>query len=184
MGQRALEHRGVASLKEPSLAIGTVRTPVGELTVVASAQGVRQVRWHGEGASPHEQAEPGATAQLGRTLDQIEEYFRGERQAFDLDLDLQGTEFQRLVWQELARIPFGETRNYGTVAKAVGRPAAARAVGAATGRNPAPLVVPCHRVVGASGSLTGFAGGLEAKRILLAHEARVSGKRDGRLPGF
>lgn len=174
----------MAPLIEPSLAVGTVGTPVGELTVVASAQGVRQVRWQGEGASAHEQAEPGAIAQLGRTLDQIEEYFRGERQAFDLDLDLQGTEFQRLVWQELARIPFGETQSYGSIAGAIGRPAAARAVGAATGRNPAPLVVPCHRVVGASGALTGFAGGLEAKRLLLAHEARVSGKRDGRLPGF
>ncbi len=100
-------------------------------------------------------------------------------------LDLDGTEFQRLVWSELARIPFGATSTYGATAEAIGRPAAARAVGAATGRNPAPVIVPCHRVVGASGSLTGFAGGLDTKRALLAHEAEVAGTgRKGRLPGF
>lgn len=165
-------------------AVRTVRTPVGVLTVVASARGVREVRWEGEGVSANGQAEPGAVAHLERAVDQIDEYFRGERRAFDLALDLQGTAFQRLVWGELAGIPFGERRTYGAVAAALGRPAAARAVGAATGRNPAPIVVPCHRVVGASGALTGFAGGLEAKRLLLAHEAQACGEREGRLPGF
>ena len=88
------------------------------------------------------------------------------------------------MWGELGRIPFGKTRSYGAIAEAVGRAGAARAVGAATGRNPAPILVPCHRVVGASGALTGFAGGLDAKRLLLAHESQASGKREGRLPGF
>ena len=118
-------------------------------------------------------------------MSQLNEYFTGERREFDLALDLQGTEFQRLVWSELARIPFGETRSYGAIAGEVGRPAAARAVGAATGRNPAPVIVPCHRVLGAGGSLTGFAGGLDRKRALLSHEAEVAGGgREGRLPGF
>ena len=127
----------------------------------------------------------GAVEQLQRAVGQIDEYFRGERRDFDLDLDVQGTEFQRLVWRELEGIPFGETRSYGEIAEAIGRPAAARAVGAATGRNPAPILVPCHRVVGASGALTGFAGGMEAKRALLTHEAEVVGNgRKGRLPRF
>ena len=118
-------------------------------------------------------------------MGQIEEYFRGKRFEFEVTLDLEGTEFQRLVWRALAAIPFGETRSYGAVAETVGRPSAARAVGAATGRNPAPIIVPCHRVVGASGALTGFAGGLDTKRALLAHEAEVAGGgREERLPGF
>lgn len=174
----------MASLSEPPLATGTVGTPVGDLTVVASAQGVREVRWGREAALGDEHPEPAAAAHLGRALAQIEEYFRGERQAFDLALDLQGTDFQRRVWGELGRIPFGKTQSYGAIAEAVGRAGAARAVGAATGRNPAPILVPCHRVVGASGALTGFAGGLDAKRLLLAHESQASGKREGRLPGF
>lgn len=174
----------MASLSELSPAVGTVTTPVGELTVVAAAQGVREVRWEGGAVSANGPGEPRAVAHLEQAVDQIQEYFQGARQAFDLALDLQGTEFQRLVWQELVRIPCGEVRTYGDIARALGRPAAARAVGAATGRNPAPLIVPCHRVVGASGALTGFAGGLEAKRLLLAHEARVAGQREGRLPGF
>ena len=102
-----------------------------------------------------------------------------------MTLDLRGTEFQRRVWDALARIPHGETRTYGAIAEAVGRPAAARAVGAATGKNPAPLIVPCHRVVGANGALTGFAGGIEAKRFLLTHEGAVGGgTAEKRLPGF
>ncbi len=171
-------------MSEPPLAAATVGTPVGDLTVVASAQGVREVRWGREAGVGNEHPEPGAAANLGRALAQIEEYFRGERQAFDLTLDLQGTDFQRRVWGELGRIPFGKTQSYGAIAEAVGRAGAARAVGAATGRNPAPILVPCHRVVGASGALTGFAGGLDAKRLLLAHESQASGQREGRLPGF
>jgi methylated-DNA-[protein]-cysteine S-methyltransferase len=98
---------------------------------------------------------------------QLEEYFRGERDAFDLPLAPAGTEFQRRVWDELARIPFGETVDYGSLAVRVGRPGAARAVGRANATNPIPIIVPCHRVIGANGSLTGYAGGMEAKRQLL-----------------
>ena len=179
----------MASLSErpPALrAIQTIATPIGDLTVVASARGVREVRWGREDAdATAAAAEAAATAHLERAIAQIGEYFRGERRTFEAALDLDGSEFQRLVWGELARIPFAETRSYGAVAAAIGRPAAARAVGAATGRNPAPVLVPCHRVVGAGGALTGFAGGLAAKRALLAHEAAVAGAaREARLPGF
>ena len=174
----------MASLSERPPAIQAIETPIGDLTVVASARGVREVRW-GRADADATAAEAAATAHLERAIAQIGEYFRGERRAFETALDLEGSDFQRLVWSELARIPFAETRSYGAVAAAIGRPAAARAVGAATGRNPAPVLVPCHRVVGAGGALTGFAGGLAAKRALLAHEAAVVGAaREARLPGF
>ena len=174
----------MASLIEPALAVRAIETPIGALTVVASARGVREVRWGGQAGDGV--AERAASEQLKRATGQVHEYFAGERREFDVPLDLQGTAFQRAVWEELSRIPFAETRSYGEIAQAVGRPAgAARAVGAATGRNPAPIIVPCHRVVGAGGALTGFAGGIEMKRALLAHEAEVAGgKREGRLPGF
>ena len=174
----------MASLIEPALAVRAIETPIGALTVVASARGVREVRWGGQAGDGV--AERAASEQLKRATGQVHEYFAGERREFDVPLDLQGTAFQRAVWEELSRIPFAETRSYGEIARAVGQPAgAARAVGAATGRNPAPIIVPCHRVVGAGGALTGFAGGIETKRALLAHEAEVAGgKREGRLPGF
>lgn len=101
---------------------------------------------------------------------QLEEYFRGERRSFELAVAPSGTEFQRRVWDALAGIPFGETRSYADIARVIDRPTAFRAVGAANGANPIPIVVPCHRVVGKSGDLTGFGGGLAAKRWLLAHE--------------
>ena len=111
----------------------------------------------------------GRTAGLRR---QLAEYFAGERREFDLRLAPEGTPFERSVWEELKRIPFGETRSYGEIAQAIGRPGAARAVGRANGANPIPIVVPCHRVIGSDGSLTGFGGGLEAKSRLLEIEGR------------
>jgi methylated-DNA-[protein]-cysteine S-methyltransferase len=113
--------------------------------------------------------DPARTAGLSR---QLEEYFAGERREFDLTLAPEGTPFERSVWDELRRIPFGETRSYGEIARAIGRPSASRAVGRANGANPIPIVVPCHRVIGADGSLTGFGGGLEAKSRLLEIEGR------------
>jgi methylated-DNA-[protein]-cysteine S-methyltransferase len=103
---------------------------------------------------------------------QLAEYFAGARREFDLRLAPEGTPFERSVWEELRRIPFGETRSYGEIAQAIGRPGAARAVGRANGANPIPIVVPCHRVIGSDGSLTGFGGGLEAKSRLLEIEGR------------
>ena len=102
----------------------------------------------------------------------ISQYFAGKRQHFDLPLDPQGTPFQRTVWDALLAIPFGETRTYGQLAKQLGNPNATRAVGAANGRNPIAIIVPCHRVVGSTGKLTGFAGGLHTKSFLLELEAR------------
>lgn len=103
---------------------------------------------------------------------QLAEYFAGERTAFDLELGPTGTAFQLAVLDALRTIPYGETRSYGDIAAQLGRPKAVRAVGAANGRNPLPIVIPCHRVIGANGSLTGFGGGIDAKRWLLAHEQR------------
>ena len=105
---------------------------------------------------------------------QLLEYFAGERKAFDLALNLNGTEFQLSVLEELQRIPYGETTSYGDIAERIGRPKAMRAVGAANGRNPVPIIVPCHRVIGSSGDLTGFGGGLAAKEALLLLEAENS----------
>ena len=104
-------------------------------------------------------------------IKQLNEYFAGERHEFDLPLRLDGTEFQLLVLEELRRIPYGETTSYGAVAKRIGRPKAVRAVGAANGRNPIPIIVPCHRVIGSGGDLTGFGGGLDTKKALLRLEA-------------
>ena len=102
---------------------------------------------------------------------QLKEYFAGERREFDLPLRLDGTEFQLLVLDELRRIPYGATTSYGDIAKRIGRPKAVRAVGAANGRNPIPIIVPCHRVIGSGGALTGFGGGLDTKKALLQLEA-------------
>lgn len=111
---------------------------------------------------------------FGALRAQLGEYFAGARRAFELPLSGRGTQAQRAVWRALADIPFGEVQSYAELARAVGAPRSARAVGAANARNPLSIVVPCHRVIGSDGSLTGYAGGLEAKRWLLAHEARVA----------
>ena len=149
-------------------------SPVGRLTLVGSDRGLRAILWPEErvgrvdlGIDPVEGHHP----TLDQTADQLDEYFRGERNEFDLALDPAGTPFQREVWDALGRIPFGHTRTYGELADELGRPGAARAVGAATGLNPISVVIPCHRLVGADGSLTGFAGGLDTKRWLLDHES-------------
>lgn len=127
---------------------------------------------------------PGWTADDGPFAEvrrQLAAYFAGELRVFDLPLHLGGTVFQNGVWRHLATIPFGATSSYGRIAAELGRPGASRAVGAANGANPLPIILPCHRVVGADGSLTGFGGGLPAKRFLLAHEARVAGGGPGQI---
>jgi methylated-DNA-[protein]-cysteine S-methyltransferase len=115
-------------------------------------------------------SENAAAPPLAAALRQLTEYFAGTRREFDLPLRLRGTEFQKRVWQELTEIPYGETWSYGELAKRINNPSASRAVGLANGRNPISILVPCHRVIGADGSLTGYGGGLERKRWLLAHE--------------
>jgi methylated-DNA-[protein]-cysteine S-methyltransferase len=154
-----------------SLSSSSTDTPVGRLTLVAGDAGLTRVLWPGE-PSPAGVA-PGPHPVLAAAERQIAEYFAGARAAFDLPLALGGTAFQRGAWLELLSVPFATTRTYGAQARRLGRPNGARAVGAANARNPLPIVLPCHRLVGAGGALTGFAGGLEVKRALLEHEARV-----------
>lgn len=115
-------------------------------------------------------AEDAAALPLAAALRQLNEYFAGTRRTFDLPLRLAGTAFQQRVWRELTEIPYGETWSYGQLARRIGKPNASRAVGLANGRNPVSILVPCHRVIGADGSLTGYGGGLERKQWLLAHE--------------
>ena len=110
---------------------------------------------------------------FANAIEQLEQYFAGARVAFDLELDMRGTQFQKDVWNALLTIPCGETRSYGEIAKQIGRPDRARAVGAANGSNPISIIVPCHRVIGSDGSLTGYGGGLDRKRWLLEHESGV-----------
>jgi methylated-DNA-[protein]-cysteine S-methyltransferase len=152
----------------------TIASPVGRLTLVGTDAGLAAILWEndrpGRVRLPVE-AEDATHHVLVNTARQLEEYFAGQRQRFDLPLDPHGTEFQRKVWSALLTIPFGETRTYGQIAIQIGRPTAVRAVGAANGRNPLSIVAPCHRVIGSTGALTGFAGGLEVKAHLLALEA-------------
>lgn len=146
-----------------------IDSPVGRLTLVASDRHLVAIAWQDEAdAAPFDAApETAPHPVLDETARQLRAYFVGERRTFDLPLDFRGTAFQRQVWQALLTIPFGETRSYRDIAVQLGRPSATRAVGAANGRNPIPIVAPCHRVIGANGSLTGFGGGLENKAFLL-----------------
>ncbi|HVT92597.1 MAG TPA: methylated-DNA--[protein]-cysteine S-methyltransferase [Bryobacteraceae bacterium] len=155
----------------------TMPSPVGELKLVANDEGLVAVLWENDDPRrvPFEagalQASPRHPV-LREAERQLQAYFAGKLEAFSLKLAFRGTEFQRKVWQALTTIPFGETRSYAQVAAQIGHPAAVRAVGAANGRNPISIVAPCHRVIGANGKLTGFAGGLAAKSFLLRLEAR------------
>jgi methylated-DNA-[protein]-cysteine S-methyltransferase len=153
----------------------TLPSPVGDLKLVASDAGLVAILWQDDNPArvrlgpmieaPEHSVLAAAAVQLG-------DYFAGTRTGFDVPLDFRGTDFQKQVWAALLTIPFGETRSYGAIAAQLGRPSASRAVGAANGRNPISIIAPCHRVVGADGSLTGFAGGLAAKQYLLGLEGR------------
>ena len=150
-----------------------VQSPVGRLTLVATDEGLAAILWENDPPGRVRldmQAEDTDHPVLVEAERQLEEYFAGRRQQFTLKLDPSGTAFQRTVWRALMTIPFGETRSYGQIATEIGHPQAARAVGAANGRNPLSIVAPCHRVIGATGALTGFAGGLDVKERLLEFE--------------
>ena len=150
-----------------------VRSPLGSLRLVARGGALVAVRLpEDRRPAPDGEGVAGRTEPLTEAARQLDEYFAGRRRAFDLRLAPGGTPFQRAVWEALCAIPFGERRTYRELAESLGRPAAVRAVGAANGRNPLAIVIPCHRVLGAGGALVGFAGGLDAKRWLLTHEAR------------
>lgn len=150
-----------------------IDSPVGPLLLTADSEGLREIRFHAATAAAGEggaaQAEAGA-AVAAETARQLRAYFAGERHAFDLPLAPRGTPFQLAVWRALGAIPYGATTSYGAIAARIGRPQAVRAVGAANGANPLPIVVPCHRVIGSDGRLVGYGGGLPIKRALLALE--------------
>jgi methylated-DNA-[protein]-cysteine S-methyltransferase len=151
------------------MARAVLDTPIGPLGVVASDTGVREVLFNARTMRPE-----GSSAVLDEATRQLEAYFSGELLSFELPLELEGTAFQRGCWLALAAIPYGQTVSYGEQARRLGLgPDAARAVGAANGQNPVPIVLPCHRVIGADGSLTGFGGGLDVKRYLLEHEGAL-----------
>ncbi len=151
----------------------TIASPVGELKLIASDTGLAAILWENDdpmrvrlGPLVEDRDHP----ILIETERQLGDYFAGRLQAFSIPLDFNGTDFQKQVWAALLAIPFGETRSYAEIARAVGRPTAFRAVGAANGKNPISIIAPCHRVIGTNGSLTGFAGGLKAKQLLLGIE--------------
>lgn len=150
-----------------------VQTPVGRLKLIASEKGLAALLWEDDSPTRvkiKSDEEAKNHPLLLEVEKQLHEYFAQKRKIFDVTLDIKGTEFQQLIWSELLKIPFGETRSYGELAKKIKRPKASRAVGAANGRNPVSIIVPCHRVIGANGTLTGFAGGLAAKTKLLLLE--------------
>ncbi len=147
-------------------------SPIGPLTMIATDSGIRRLEFPGRAGGLDERRR--SDTALDDARDQLEQYFAGERTAFDLGLDLRGTAFQRSVWAQLLRIPFGTTVSYSELAEAIGRRDRVRAVGAGVGRTPVPIIVPCHRVIGADGSLTGYGGGLERKAALLELERRVA----------
>lgn len=150
-----------------------MHSPVGELKLVASEEGLAAILWENDDPKRvrfRPQLEDTQNATLLEAERQLREYFAGHRQQFSLPLDFIGTTFQKQVWAALVTIPFGETRSYGEIAQQIGNPTAVRAVGAANGKNPLSIIAPCHRVIGANGKLTGFAGGLVTKAFLLRLE--------------
>lgn len=175
----------VRSTKPPPHRWHEIDSPVGSLLLAGDGERLTLVHFQ---AGPRPLAWPASRrADLRVFRDaatQLAEYFAGSRRVFDLPLGFDGTDFQQQVWRELLRIPFGETVSYRQLAERIGRPRASRAVGLANGTNPLPIIVPCHRVIGSDGSLTGFGGGLAAKRWLLGHERAGHGPRERDLFGF
>jgi methylated-DNA-[protein]-cysteine S-methyltransferase len=157
------------------LAICHLTTPLGTLCITGSEAGIRAIQFLNETppAAPEEPLLP----VLAACVQQLQEYFAGQRRSFEIPLDLRGTPFQRRVWELLQHIPFGETRTYLDLALALGDVKAVRAVGAANGQNPVPIIVPCHRVIGQDGQLIGYGGGLWRKEWLLTHEGRPAQPR-------
>ena len=159
----------------PALFTTTIPSPIGPLTLLASDRGLRGVFMDNHRHPPEEQIRWISNAsKFIEARRQIDEYFDGTRREFDLILDFQGTPFQIDVWKALLTVPYGETASYADQAARIGRAKAVRAVGSANGQNPLSIVVPCHRIIGKNGSLTGYGGGLPRKQFLLAHEARVA----------
>jgi methylated-DNA-[protein]-cysteine S-methyltransferase len=177
MDNRAIlySHLQIGREKVMSLAWKYMKSPIGKLKLVASSEGLVAVLWQNDRPSRVrlvDLIEDEANPTLAEAERQLGEYFAGKRKEFSIALDMRGTPFQKDVWEALLAIPFGETRSYGQLAKQLGNPQAMRAVGAANGRNPISIIVPCHRVIGSTGKLTGFAGGLDTKADLLNLEQK------------
>jgi methylated-DNA-[protein]-cysteine S-methyltransferase len=156
----------------------SISSPVGRLKLVASERGLAAILWENddpERVRLEPLVEDPSDPILRETERQLASYFAGKLKAFDVPLDFKGTAFQKSVWAPLLTIPFGETRSYGDIARQIGRPTASRAVGAANGKNPISIIAPCHRVIGSTGALTGFAGGLATKERLLGLERARAG---------
>src|ERR1700722_16805475 len=168
-----------------SLSYKLVDSPIGKLKLVASDQGLAAILWEKDNPRRvrlEDLKENGQHPILLQTEVELKEYFAGKRTEFTVPLDMRGTPFQRRVWEALLGIPFGETRTYGQLAAQLGNPRTTRAVGAANGRNPVAIIAPCHRVIGFSGKLTGFAGGLDAKAHLLNLESGKSRENSRKEP--
>lgn len=151
-----------------------IDSPIGPLTLAGDGSTLMHLRMADQSHEPDRSAwHPAGPDTFADVAEQLDAYFAGSLTEFDVDLELAGTEFQRRVWAALQTIPYGETRSYGEIAGQIGSPAASRAVGLANGRNPISIIVPCHRVVGAAGSMTGYAGGIDRKRMLLSLESKV-----------
>lgn len=151
-----------------------IKTPVGKLRLIASDEGLSAILWENDNPKRVQllpQLPDKENKFIAQTEKELNEYFQGTRNTFNIKLDFKGTDFQKQVWSILLKIPYGETRTYGEIANQIKRPKAARAVGAANGKNPISIIAACHRVIGANGNLTGFAGGLENKAYLLKLEA-------------
>jgi methylated-DNA-[protein]-cysteine S-methyltransferase len=153
----------------------TIASPIGELTLAGAGSTLTHLLMAEQSHEPDRSDwEPAASDAFTDVVEQLDAYFAGRLTEFDVDMQSDGTEFQRRVWAALQTIPYGETRSYGQIAEQIGSPAASRAVGLANGRNPISIIVPCHRVIGSSGGLTGYGGGIERKRALLELELNAN----------
>jgi methylated-DNA-[protein]-cysteine S-methyltransferase len=164
---------GDKEFRMSAMSYTTIESPIGPLTLAGDEGGLRLVHFAtGRRPTSPRREWTEDRAQFKEVIRQLDSYFLGKLQDFDLPLVLEGTEFQLLVWRHLRKIPYGETVSYGQLARRIGSPDAARAVGLANGSNPIPIIIPCHRVIGSNGDLTGFGGGLPVKKKLLALESR------------
>ncbi len=160
-------------------------SPIGELLLVGSEEGLEEIRFpiklRNNQPEPDWENDP---AFFKEPLQQLSQYFSGRLKVFTIKLNPTGTHFQKKVWQELENVPFGQTASYAEIAKRLNNPKACRAVGGANGKNPTPIIVPCHRIIGKDGSLTGFGGGLDVKEFLLQHEKELMASQKARSPAL
>ncbi len=151
-----------------------IASPLDDIIIQATEQGVSYVGFYPAKEYPEQILKDVNNIHIHQCISQLDEYFNDTRRTFTINLDTKGTDFQKSVWQALSNVPFGQVQSYSDIARAIGNPKAVRAVGAANGKNPISIIVPCHRIIGASGKLTGYAGGLERKQWLLKHEGYPS----------